>query len=206
MDELEGQPAGTGLEDGAHGWAHDGTHDGPHVDDVGSGEAPLLDCLPGLVRRVRRRLGMSQRALASALGVSQSRVARWETGRTSPSAADLADVLALGGVTLVAVDEAGEEVRPMSAAVVRDRAHRLYPAHCDPRGEGWWAPPGSSTTVEGSREWLRSRALGVPRITYERGVWRAMMRLARGTPQDHPTLAEVVDELRGFEAGQPRAS
>jgi HTH-type transcriptional regulator/antitoxin HipB len=202
VDELEGQPTGAGMEDGAH----DGAHDGATVGEAARGEEPLLDCLPGLVRRVRRRLGMSQRALASALGVSQSRVARWETGRSSPSAADLADVLALGGVILVAVDEAGDEVRPMSPAVVRDRAHRLYPAHCDPRGEGWWAPPGSSTTVEGAREWLRSRELGVPRITYERGAWRTMMRLARGTPSDHPTLDEVVDGLRGFEAGQPRAS
>ncbi|WP_107771566.1 helix-turn-helix domain-containing protein [Nocardioides sediminis] len=202
MDGLEGQPAGAGPGDEVH----DGLQDAVAGADGASGGGALLDSLPGLVRRVRRRLGMSQRALAAALGVSQSRVARWETGRTSPSVADLADVLALGGVTLVAVDEAGEEVRPMSPAVVRDRAHRLYPAHCDPRGRGWWAPPGSSTTVEGAWQWQRSRELGVPRITYERGVWRAMLRLAHGTPQDHPTLAEVVDELRAFESGQPRAS
>ena len=45
---------------------------------------PLDGGIPGLVRRVRRILDVSQRGLAALLGVSQSVVARWETGRTSP--------------------------------------------------------------------------------------------------------------------------
>ncbi|WP_191280514.1 helix-turn-helix domain-containing protein, partial [Nocardioides flavus (ex Wang et al. 2016)] len=45
---------------------------------------PFAGQVPGLVRRVRRILDVSQRGLAALLGVSQSVVARWETGRTSP--------------------------------------------------------------------------------------------------------------------------
>jgi hypothetical protein len=41
---------------------------------------------PGMVRRIRRILDVSQRGLAAILEVSQSVVARWETGRTSPRA------------------------------------------------------------------------------------------------------------------------
>jgi hypothetical protein len=171
--------------------------DAATVDDEGGAGRqgvvrPLLDSLPGLVRRARRRLGMSQRDLAAELGVSQSRVARWETGRTIPSTADLEEVLALSGVTIMAVDEHGEQVVGMNPLAVRDRADRHYPAHCDPRGEGWWAPPGSLTTVEGAAAWRRSRDDGVPRVTYDRGGWRALMRFAYGTPTDHPTQAEVV--------------
>ena len=45
---------------------------------------PFDGGIPGLVRRIRRILDVSQRGLAALLGVSQSVVARWETGRTSP--------------------------------------------------------------------------------------------------------------------------
>lgn len=196
---------GTGVDENENQDAGDRDAGSEGVIDAGAGR-PLLDSLPGLVRRVRRRLGVSQRALAAQLGVSQSRVARWETGRTIPSAADLEEVLALIGASLVALDENGEQVRAMSPLAVRDLADRHYPAHCDPRGAGWWDPPGSMTTVEGAVEWRRSRELGVPRITYDRGVWRAMMRLGYGTPPDHPTTAEVVADLRAGEREHRRAS
>ena len=45
---------------------------------------PFDGGIPGMVRRVRRILDVSQRGLAALLDVSQSVVARWETGRTSP--------------------------------------------------------------------------------------------------------------------------
>ena len=157
---------------------------------------PFLDALPGLVRRVRRELGVSQRGLAARLGVSQSRVARWETGRAIPSAADIEEVLALDGATLVAVAEDGARVAPMDPLAIRDRADRHYPAHCDPRGQGWWSPPDSLPSAEGAAEWRRSREEGDPCVTYDRGLWRAVMRAAYGTPPDHPTRAEVVDGVR----------
>ena len=45
---------------------------------------PFDGGIPGMVRRIRRILDVSQRGLAALLDVSQSVVARWETGRTSP--------------------------------------------------------------------------------------------------------------------------
>ncbi len=44
------------------------------IDDAGS-----------LIRRSRRKSGLSQRALARKLGTSQSLIARWENGDVSPS-------------------------------------------------------------------------------------------------------------------------
>lgn len=157
---------------------------------------PFLDALPGLVRRVRRELGVSQRDLAAQLGVSQSRVARWETGRTIPSTADLEDVLALIGATLVAVDQDGDQVRAMNPLAVRDRADRRYPAHCDPRAEGWWSPPGSLCRADGDAVWRRSKETEEPCVTYDRGLWRSVMRAAYGTPPDHPTRSEVLEAMR----------
>lgn len=67
-------------------------------------------CVPGLVRRARRTADLSQRDLAAALGVSQSMVARWETGRSVPCLALLARLLRLAGLRLVVeVAGAGED-------------------------------------------------------------------------------------------------
>jgi hypothetical protein len=133
-------------------------------------------------------------------------VARWETGRTIPSAADLEDVLALAGIVLRAEDERGEPVPPMDGGVVRDRADRYFPAHADPRGDGWWSPREALRSAGGGDAWRRSRAEGVPRITYDLGIWRDVTRALRGTPPDHPTLDEVVAELRARDSQRRRAS
>lgn len=70
--------------------------------------------VPGLVRRIRRILDVSQRGLAAALGVSQSVVARWETGRTSPRASVLQRLLGMAGLrTSFHEQESGEVVEPM---------------------------------------------------------------------------------------------
>ena len=58
---------------------------------------PFDGKIPGLVRRVRRILDVSQRGLAALLEVSQSVVARWETGRVSPRASVLHALLTDGG-------------------------------------------------------------------------------------------------------------
>ena len=76
---------------------------------------------------------MSQRGLAAELRVSQS--SGWLGGR--PAARFhrlryLEAVLALSGVTIMAVDEQGETVDPMNEVAVRDRADRRYPAHATP--------------------------------------------------------------------------
>ncbi len=48
------------------------------------------------IRQFRERLGMSQKQLADALGLNQSAVALWETGKTTPTNQNLirlADIL-----------------------------------------------------------------------------------------------------------------
>ena len=70
--------------------------------------------VPGLVRRIRRILDVSQRGLAAVLEVSQSMVARWETGRTSPRADVLHHLLQLAGLRVrFEHTETGKEVEPM---------------------------------------------------------------------------------------------
>ena len=59
---------------------------------------PFDGGVPGLVRRVRRILDVSQRGLAVLIGVSQSVVARWETGRTSPRMSAMERLYALAGL------------------------------------------------------------------------------------------------------------
>lgn len=69
-----------------------------------------------LLRVVRRRLGLSQRALALRVGCSPQTVAGWESGRHSPTVALLELVLAAGDLDLVLVDRQSE---PADAALRR---------------------------------------------------------------------------------------
>jgi transcriptional regulator with XRE-family HTH domain len=60
-----------------------------------------IDWNPGLLlRAARRRSGLTQRELARRAGTSQSVVARIEQGRTDPSTATLARLLAAAGFEL----------------------------------------------------------------------------------------------------------
>ena len=151
---------------------------------------------PGMVRRIRRVAGLSQRDLASLLDASQSRVARWETGRTSPSLADLERMAARAGLRLVLVDDHGASVEPMREDGARDRGGRRFPAHVDLRAAEWWTPPGSHLTVEGLTARWESERRGQPRIGYSRGLWQRLERALYGEPPDHPSLEELVDRLR----------
>ncbi|MDX6223701.1 MAG: hypothetical protein QOE64_77, partial [Frankiales bacterium] len=99
--------------------------------------------VPGLVRRVRRNAGMSQRAFARLLGCGKSTVGKWETGRSIPRVPRLEQILAVSGMSLVAVDDRKEQVRPFGKGAARDKGGRHYPAHVDIRqwrpGVYWWA-------------------------------------------------------------------
>ena len=91
---------------------------------------PFDGGIPGLVRRVRRILDVSQRGLAALLGISQSQVARWETRRTSPRAAIVVEMLRLAKVRIdLRHRETGALVEPMRDDGGRDRAKRRYPPH-----------------------------------------------------------------------------
>jgi transcriptional regulator with XRE-family HTH domain len=175
---------------------------------------PFGGGMPGLVRRVRRILDVSQRGLAAILGVSQSVVARWETGRTSPRASVVERMFGLAGIRATLYDrETGEEVRPMRADGVRQRGGSRYPAHGDLQVTGWWVPrevlKRSTGEAHGWRKHSRERkdpAIRCMLSPYRKRMWRH----AFGTPDDHPALhqmvaeAEHLDEVWEETFGRPR--
>ncbi len=65
--------------------------------------APTLDLpagLPADLRRLREEAGLSQRAVAIAVGVTQTMVSRWERGACSPNTEHLARLAATLGVAV----------------------------------------------------------------------------------------------------------
>ncbi len=169
--------------------------------------------VPGLVRRIRRILDVSQRGLAELLKVSQSVVARWETGRTSPRVGVVHHLLRLAGLhACFHDDETGEEVEPMRDDGARDRRGRRHPAHVDLSVIGWWAPAGMRSSIEYYTWQDRSRARRDPRIRFRTcRHLRRLERLMYGTPEDHPSLdqlaaeAEHLDEVREERRRRARA-
>ena len=92
---------------------------------------PFDGGVPGMVRRIRRILDVSQRGLAAILEVSQSAVARWETGRTSPRASVVERMLRLARLRVTVHDKDGSEVGPMRADGARTYGGSRFPAHVD---------------------------------------------------------------------------
>ena len=156
---------------------------------------PFDGGIPGLVRRVRRILDVSQRGLAALIDVSQSVVARWETGRTSPRANVLNYLLVMAGLRASVHDEkTGEAVGPMRDDGARRHGGNRFPAHTDLRVVGWWIPSHvESTMAEYGRWWNLSRERRDPMIrsTLCPHV-RRLERLMYGTPDDHPSLQQLV--------------
>lgn len=160
--------------------------------------------VPGLIRRARRTADLSQRDLAERLGVSQSTVARWETGRLEPCLHLLLAVLRLAGLALAVTDatraipaecalpadstaptvgdQSDPAVRtaPMRPDSVRDRGGRRYPAHLDVEAipEIWWP------------RWDRPELTLLCRRRPGRDVQR---RRTGVVPADHPTPHEISD-------------
>ncbi|MCZ2846686.1 helix-turn-helix domain-containing protein [Modestobacter sp. VKM Ac-2978] len=136
--------------------------------------APGVD-VAGTLRRLRRLADMSQRELAEASDVSRGRLGRAETGRGDLRVGEFARLVSLAGLRLVLLDAQGQEVAPMSASAVRDRAGRRFPAHLDTRhgDEDWWSGPHRHTRTQ-------------PEVTFDRDrrsrdSWRRQL----GTPDDH---------------------
>jgi transcriptional regulator with XRE-family HTH domain len=131
--------------------------------------------LSGALRRIRRQADLSQRELAQACGVSQSVVARAESGHRDFPAGALARAAELSGLHLVLVDADGAEVAPMRGDAVRDMGNRRFPAHLDTRysEEDWW---------HGPHRFAREQ----PWYTFDRDR-RMRDRYTRrnGTPADH---------------------
>ncbi|SED05068.1 HTH-type transcriptional regulator / antitoxin HipB [Nocardioides exalbidus] len=166
---------------------------------------PRSGGMPGMVRRIRRILDVSQRGLAALLGVSQSVVARWETGRTCPRVRVVERMLGMARLRATVHDEdTGEQVGPMRADCARKHGGSRFPAHTDLRATGWWVPRAerSMTTVAYFTIRDRSRRRRDPSIRYRTGLAKAWERRTWGVPDDHPALhqlaaeAEHLDELR----------
>ena len=156
--------------------------------------------LPGALRRIRRMADLSQREFADRCGVSQSMVARVESGRQDLTVRMLATAARLAGLRLALLDHVGEEVSGMSENAVRDMSGRRFPAHLDTRhsDEGWW---------HGPHRYSRYR----PWYTFDRDRWlRDRYRTRNGTPDDHQ-LPQPGDspahraELRRWELRRKRA-
>ncbi|RYB96154.1 XRE family transcriptional regulator [Nocardioides glacieisoli] len=161
---------------------------------------PFRGGIPGMVRRIRRILDVSQRGLAALLGVSQSVVARWETGRTSPRMSVVERLLRMAGLRMDFHDEdTGQEVGPMRADGARTHGGSRYPAHTDLTVTGWWVPRRlrSMTSIE-AYEWVdRSRRIGDPAIRCRVSpFWKRMQRMVHGTPDDHPAVHQFVAEVQ----------
>ena len=175
---------------------------------------PFEGGVPGLVRRIRRILDVSQRGLAALVDVSQSVVGRWETGRTSPRVSMVLRLFRLAGLRAAVHDvESGEPVEPMRDDGARDRADRRYPAHVDLRVTGWYVPRGLECTAEPARWRQRSRELEEPYVRHHTSAYlRRLHRRVFGTPVDHPATRQLVaeavhlDEVRAARLGQRRAA
>jgi transcriptional regulator with XRE-family HTH domain len=131
--------------------------------------------LSGVLRRIRRQADVSQRELARACAVSQSTVARAETGRRDLPVSALVTAAGLAHLRLTLVDEEGQELSPMSSTAVRDEARRRFPAHLDTRygDEDWWHGP---SRYDREQPWFT-----FDRLRWTRDTWRERT----GTPEDH---------------------
>src|SRR5690606_38591507 len=121
-----------------------------------------------------------------------SRVARWETGRTSPAINTVLTMLRRAGLELKVHGPNGSVVEPMRDDGARDRRGRRHPAHVDLTAKAWWTPRGSSTSAHhlAWSRWSKSRRL--PAITYRVcPVGRRLQRLVLGTPIDHPSVRQL---------------
>lgn len=159
---------------------------------------PFDGGVPGLVRRIRRILDVSQRGLAALIGVSQSVVARWETGRTSPRVSAMHQLMRLAGLGSTVHDvETGDEVEPMRDDGARDRGGRRYPAHVDVRVYGWYVPRSLDCTADAGMWLRRSHRLLDPGVRYDTSPYlRWRWRRAFGTPIDHPAHHQLVAEAQ----------
>ena len=84
-------------------------------------------------RLTRRRLRLSQRELAAALGWDRATVGRWESGHVSPALGRVDGVLRGMGFRLAVVVSHPEEWADVDAPPehIADRAFRHLPAHLD---------------------------------------------------------------------------
>jgi transcriptional regulator with XRE-family HTH domain len=169
------------AELGERAEAVDGGAERPGLDGAVGRQAEFD--VAGHVLRARRRGDLSQRELASLLGVSQSTVNRYEQPGADIGMRQLARVLAEAGLRLAVVDESGREVEPVRADEVRDNAGRRFPTHLEV------LPPDQVPSQRVSRpRYDRSPAKG----WYHHRVMRDCYRAVRAVEVDHPTVTDLA--------------
>jgi len=152
--------------------------------------------LPGMLRRIRRRADLSQRELARRCAVSQSMVAKVETGERDLPVGTLVTAAQLAGLRLALVDDLGDEVSGMTDGAVRDAGGRRFPAHLDTRfgDEDWW---------HGDQRYSRSQPwYTFDRVRPVRDYWRRRRGLADDHQLPHPDDAPEAREARRVEAAR----
>ena len=150
------------------------------------------------VVRVRRLADLSQRDLATRVGVSPSTVSRLESGLIAPTVDLYERMLALAGLRLAVLDAAGREVAPVPVDTVRDNQGRRFPAHLDVAPpdevpyERWAFPRYDRPDAQG---WFQHRT------ARDQGAEDAPRR---ERPADHPTGHELALRRRLMRGRQPR--
>jgi transcriptional regulator with XRE-family HTH domain len=126
--------------------------------------------VPGLVRRVRRIAGISQRELAVAARLSRSTISRIEKGTLTPSLPVFERILGVAGLGMAVINDDGRVILPMrDREDARDGADRRYPSHLDtildPEPGEWWGdqyglarPPETFHRDRRTREMQRRRS------------------------------------------------
>ena len=91
------------------------------------------EAVGAMMRLARRRLGLSQRALADALSWDRAKVGRWESGRVPDGFEEVVSVARMLGFELVLRDLEPDRWAAWDdpAEHVLDRADRRFPAHLE---------------------------------------------------------------------------
>jgi len=121
--ELRG--ALTTLRRSAAGWRRI-MEAAPAVPPVSEEEAKSARLSPRLIHSLRKRLGLSQTALARLVGVSPPAVAHWEAGNSTPTGQNRAAVVGLRKV-------GKRDVKELLARRVKETTSRMSPARKRPR-------------------------------------------------------------------------
>jgi DNA-binding transcriptional regulator YiaG len=104
------------LRRGANGWKRF-MDAAPAIPQVSEEDAKAARLSPRLIGTLRKRLGLSQTALARLVGVSAPAVAHWEAGESMPAGKNRANLVALRRV-------GKREVRELIARRVKEKASR----------------------------------------------------------------------------------
>ncbi|MEO7269372.1 MAG: helix-turn-helix transcriptional regulator [Knoellia sp.] len=148
------------------------------------------DAVGAAMRLARRRLGLSQRALAEALGWDRARVGRWESGVVPEGFEEVAAVLRLLGFHLVLTDPAAPEWADWDdpAEHILDRADRRFPAHLELCAENalstWnWARHRGQPSPNAAQNSFRRRSQA--EVVAEAQRWRTRDRSTDGAGTDN---------------------